>query len=738
MKPYILISFLFLMSVQLTFGQSMWSKNKNQSSDFSSISYVENYSANDVDLTMLQNKLANAPMEFTGQEGMLFPIPSPTGELINLRIFESPIMQPGLAAKYPHFKTYSGYDEKDTRTNVRIDYTSRGMRVYGKTRAGVFYITPLESNIENTTFLSFYRKDRVDEAATPHTCNVMESDLAQNYISENAVMNRGSVGEQLRTLRLAVAANGEYTYQHNNTVEGGLAAIVTAINRINQIYENEISVRMLLVDDNDEIIYTNPDTDPYTNESLGDMLDENVQNLNSVIGSNNYDVGHVFGNQGGGLAGLGVLCSNIKAWGATGLNPAEGEEFVEEYVAHELGHQFSANHSWNSCDGQQGNASDQTGYEPGSGSTIMSYAGLCGQDNVKSNSDPYFNHISILESTQLMNFIENSCSDNIQTGNNAPEVEAPPGGKFIPIQTPFMLTAEASDADDDNLTYCWEQYNLGPPSPLGFPFGNAPSFRSWPPTDSPTRVFPRMIDLILNQPPSIREVLPSSSRDLDFAITVRDNHPGSGGLAWDYISLEASANAGPFVLNEPNGDDGIEWETNTMQEVKWDVANTTSAPVNCETVDIYLSYSNGNKFNFLLKGNTPNDGLTSVLVPDSVSVKARIMVKAHDNYFFDISNQKFIINQGPDMVSTSETLAKQVELFPNPTTNTLNINFNSLDGNTTMQLLDVQGKVILDNQIAEMSNGNTQLNVSNISNGVYFLKMIIENKVVTKKVVIQR
>ncbi len=738
MKRCVLIPLLVLATIQLTFGQSMWTKTKNQTADFSKVSFVENFSANDVDLAILQNKLANAPMEFSGEQGMLFPIPAPSGELINLVIFESPIMEPGLALKYPHFKTYFGYNPDNTRIKVRIDYTSRGMRVYGNTTEGVFYITPLESNTENTTFLSFYRKDRIDAAATPHTCNVMQSDLAQNYIAENSVMSRGSIGEQLRTLRLAVAANGEYTFQHNNTVEGGLAAVVTAINRINQIYENEISVRMLLVEDNDQIIYTDPDTDPYTNESLGDMLDENVQNLNAVIGQNNYDVGHVFGNQGGGLAGLGVLCSNIKAWGATGLNPAEGEEFVEEYVAHELGHQFSANHSWNSCDGQQGNASDATGYEPGSGSTIMSYAGLCGQDNVKSNSDPYFNHISILESTQLMDLIENSCSDNIPTGNTAPEVEAPAGGKFIPIETPFMLTAEATDADDDNLSYCWEQFNLGPTSTLGSPAGNAPRFRSFPPTDSPTRVFPRMIDLILNQPPSIREVLPTQSRDLDFAITVRDNHPGSGGLAWDYISLESSANAGPFVLNEPNGDDGIEWETNTEQEVRWDVANTTAAPVNCETVDIYLSYSNGNKFNFLLKENTPNDGVTTVIVPDSVTVKARIMVKAHDNYFFDISNQKFKINQGPTEVSTSETLAKQIELFPNPTTNVLNINFNSLGGNATMQLLDVQGKIVIENRAIEMSNGNTQLDVSIISNGVYFLKMIIENKVVTKRVVIQR
>lgn len=736
MKHLFLFTLLSFLSFQLTIGQSMWTKTTNKSDRLSDISYANNFVANEVNLTMMKDKLKNAPMEFTGQDGMLFPIPSPSGEIINLRIFESPVMESGLAAKYPHFKTYSGYDENNTRTNVRIDFTSRGMRVYGKSNEGIFYITPLDSNTENTTFLSFSKSDRILPEDFNHKCNVITSEETQQNITEHAVKSRGNVGENLRTFRVAIAATGEYTIQHDNNVEGGLAAIVTSVNRLNQMYENELSVRMLLVDDNDQIIFTDADTDPYTNEDLGDMLDQNITTLNSIIGVNNYDFGHVYGTQGGGLAGLGVVCSNIKAWGATGILPAEGEEFVEEYVAHEMGHQFSANHSWNSCNGLQGNSSNSTAYEPGSGTTIMSYAGLCGPDNVDSESDPYFNHVSILEATNFLNFV--NCAVEIPTGNTAPEVTAPDNGKFIPIQTPFMLTAEATDVDGDDLSYCWEQRNLGPTSTLGFPVGNAPSFRSFPPTDEPTRVFPRMIDLILNQPPSEKEVLPTNSRDLDFAITVRDNHPGSGGLAWDYVSFESTANAGPFVLNTPNGDDNIEWESNTMQEVTWDVANTDAAPVNCQSVDILLSYSNGNIFDFLLLEDTPNDGVATVLVPDSVSVKARIMVKAHDNFFFDISNQKFRINQGPEIVSTSEVIARQIDLFPNPVTNNLNINFNSLDGATTMQLLNVQGSVVLDNQVVEMTNGNAQLDVSNFSPGIYFLKMIIDNTVVTKKVLIQR
>lgn len=242
----------------------------------------------------------------------------------------------------------------------------------------------------------------------------------------------------------------------------------------------------------------------------------------------------------------------------------------------------------------------------------------------------------------------------------------------------------------------------------------------------------------MNQPPNIREVLPSNSRDLDFSITVRDNHPGSGGLAWDYISLESSANAGPFYLIEPNGDDNIEWESNTLQTVKWEVANTDQAPVNCSTVDIYLSYSNGNKFNYTLVQSTANDGETTVMVPDSVSVKARVMVKAHDNYFFDISDKKFVINQGPEEPSSIEnTLESQISIFPNPATENLSIQFESLTGMTNVELYNVQGALISNKSNADMSSGSIALNVAEIPSGVYFIKMQIEDTVVTKKVVIQ-
>ena len=275
-------------------------------------------------------------------------------------------------------------------------------------------------------------------------------------------------GTELRTYRLANAATGEYTAFHGGTVPLGQAAIVTAVNRVTGIYEVELAVRMILVANNSSLVYTNSGTDPYTNSDASALLSENQGNIDAIIGDANYDVGHVFSTGGGGLAGLGVVgISGQKARGETGSGSPVNDSFYVDYVAHELGHQFGGNHTFNQPDG---NRNAGTAMEPGSGSTIQAYAGLFGPDDLQPNSDPYFHSISFDE---MFGYVStgagNAAAVITATGNNVPTVNA--GNDYtIPAGTPFALSAYGDDADvGDVLTYNWEQRDLGPAMDLSAP-----------------------------------------------------------------------------------------------------------------------------------------------------------------------------------------------------------------------------------------------------------------------------
>ena len=185
--------------------------------------------------------------------------------------------------------------------------------------------------------------------------------------------------------------------------------------------------------------------------------------LTSVIGEANYDIGHLFGASGcGGNAGcIGCICVNgSKGSGIT--SPADnipsGDNFDIDYVAHEMGHQFGGNHTFS-----MNNESTGANMEPGSGSTIMGYAGITSQD-IQAHSDALFHAISIQQITN--NVKSKTCSVNTPTGNSIPTASAS-SDYTIPKSTPFMLTGTASDANGDALTHIWEEMDVASTSQTG-------------------------------------------------------------------------------------------------------------------------------------------------------------------------------------------------------------------------------------------------------------------------------
>jgi len=496
-----------------------------------------------------------------------------------------------------------------------------------------------------------------------------------------------------------VACTGEYATFHGGTVPLALAAITTSMNRVTGVYEREVSVRMQLIANNNLIVYTNAASDPYTNNNGSTMLGQNQTNLDTVIGTANYDIGHVFSTGGGGIASLGVVCrAGVKARGVTGLGAPIGDGFDIDYVAHEMGHQFGGNHSFNgnasNCSG--GNRNAGTAYEPGSGSTIMAYAGICPPQDLQPHSDDYFIWINIQEIIAYTTMGSgNSCAVITSTGAIVPTVNAGVGGFTIPISTPFALTGSAGTAGSP--TYCWEESDLGPAGHPNLPTGNAPIFRSFQPTTSSTRTFPKTSDL-LNNFQTLGEILPSYTRNLSFRLTVRDFQAGGVGVENASLAFFVTSTAGPFLVTNPNTS-GLIFPGGSQQTVTWNVANTDLAPVNCQTVNILLSTDGGVNFNTSLAAGSANDGSELITLPNVATTTARIKVAAADHVFFDLSNFNFTIQS---TTGIDEPLAAPVperltlaENRPNPFNPSTTIAFAlPQPGRASLRVYDMKGRLV--------------------------------------------
>lgn len=616
---------------------------------------LREYRSLTLNLTGLRSQLDNAPDENAGAAPLRLELPMPDGSMQPFDVYRTEVMAPELAARYPQIRSFVAQAVGHAEIQARLDDSPLGFSAMIRAPAGVTMLQPVKLGTASN-YISF-RREALGVSADPFRCLVGGNDTLTT--PSIAPAPQTITGATIRTYRLAVATTGEYTQFFGGTVTLGLAAVVQAVNRVNGIYLTDFAVKFQLIANNNLLIYTDPATDPYTNDDGSTMLGQNQSTIDSVIGTANYDFGHVFSTGGGGVAYVGVACdASFKAQGVTGTGNPTGDGFWVDYVAHEMGHQMGSGHTFNTVDGScAGNREPTLAAEPGSGSTIMAYAGICGPSDLQPHSDPYFHEASL---TPIAARLTGSgggttCGTAVTSTNHAPVISAIPT-KTIPAQTPFLLTGAATDQDGDSLTYAWEESDLGTQSPAeGDALGtNRALFRSYNPITSPSRMVPELLrvlghDLTLGIPSGgdiSGESWATTTRNLHFRLTVRDNHAGGGATQSADGIVAVTSTAGPFLVTAPIAT--AQWATGTSKTVTWNVANTTAAPVSCAAVDVLYSADGGQTFPTVLASAVPNNGAATVTAPATTTSHARIQVRCSNNIFFDISPGDFVI--GGDII----------------------------------------------------------------------------------------
>jgi len=577
-----------------------------------------------------------------GAPGVSVNFPLPDGGMATFEVWDAPVLHPDLGKAYPEIRSFAGKSRSNPGMTARFDISPKGLHALLFNPGGSSIFIDPYARGNTADYLCYFRKDFVKRTGDTFVCHVGDLDKIElpapppYSVSERA----GDCGN-LRVYRLALACTGEYANYHGSFGSNkapALAAMNTSMTRVNGVFERDCGLTMSIVPNNEAIIFTNPSGDPYINNDSDSLLVQNQATCDAIIGSSNYDIGHVFSTGGGGVAYLNSPCNNgLKARGVTGSSNPIGDPFDIDYVAHEMGHQFGASHTqFNSC-----GRSNPSAMEPGSASTIMGYAGIC-PPNVQSNSDDYFHARSLQQIGAFVTGPGNSCAVKVPTGNSAPIVTAL-NNRTIPKSTPFILTASATDPNSDAMTYCWEQmnaYTMSEDMPPASTNESGPVFRSLLPTIESSRYFP-YYEAVLNNYTPTWEVLPSVGRTMSFRVTVRDNNAAAGCTTERNMNVTTSASIGPFTVAVPNG--GENYPSNSTQTVTWNVAGSNGAPVSCANVSILLSTDGGNSYSTLL-ASTLNDGSQQVTYNVSPTTQARIAIMAVGNVFYDISNSNFTIS----------------------------------------------------------------------------------------------
>ncbi|NND60516.1 MAG: cadherin-like domain-containing protein [Gammaproteobacteria bacterium] len=548
-----------------------------------------------------------------GAVEITLPVGSDT---VRLALEPVDVFAPALAARYPGIRAWKGIGIEDPAIRARVELGAAGLYATIDTAGRQYVIMPQQ---QAQTVGS-----QKSAATGPWQCQVASG---KSTVAERST---SSYNLPRRRLRLAIATTSEFTARNGNAIDATLARLASVVNNLNEVYDR-VGIEFELVASNDQLIYTDAGNDPYSNENTTEELDANQANIDNVVGPGNYDIGHLFTTDAGGFAQLSSVCSSGKARGATGDIPFFGNPaFFLPYVKHEIGHQFGANHTFN---GTAGNCDDgrrgEHAYEPGSGSTIMSYAGTCGAEDIVALPDNYYHTHSLDEIGARLASLSSSCGEIIASAGSQLSVAAG-SNDVIPAQTPFRLQAQVDDADNPGATPSvrWEQFNLGAATnvdTLGTDLGNNPLFRSR--LSGVTRQFPDRFSPTDSERRA--EVLPAQARTLRFRATAVDN----GRIVADSIDLQVIGSAGPFVISAPV--DGETWLANQPQVIRWDVAGTDVPPVDCAAVDI--SDDDG-----LLLAAVPNNGEAPITL--DTNLEQQLTIQCTGRSFFARTSQFFVSN----------------------------------------------------------------------------------------------
>jgi hypothetical protein len=616
-----------------------------------------------LDIEPLRRQLFSV-VDGSAQRSAVILLPNAEGDLEQFEVYEASNFEPDLQARFPQIRAYSGRGITDKFAVLKLSISPQGIQtLVFRTEKENEVIEPYSA--DHTVYAVF--KSRRQRGELPWACSTVDRNLALGIDEQVQAMNlpESSAG-QVKTMRLAQSCNGEYSNYFGATSSSQVSLVLAAFNatltRSNGVYEKDLGLHLNLISNTTSVIYYNPATDPYSN-TLSQWNLQLQQTLTNVIGSANYDIGHMFGaSGGGGNAGcIGCVCvnpatSNSLAKGSGITSPADaipqGDNFDIDYVVHEVGHQLGANHTFSmSLEGTGVNK------EVGSGITIMGYAGITNQD-VAPHSIDIFHEASIGQIQS--NLGTKTCPQTTTMTANSPPVVAALTNHTIPISTAFALTGSATDPEGDALTYNWEQNDNSTTSGTGSVASptkaTGPNWLSFSSTASPTRLFPKLSTILagLNVTPPIAggdaganiEALSSVSRTLNFRLTVRDNRPyvpGStvGQTQFADTTVTVTNTAGPFQVTSPNTN--VSWAGASTQTVTWNVNNTNTGSVNCANVKISMSKDGGQTFPIVLAATTANDGSEAVTIPVGTTTSARIKVEAVGNIFFDISNTNFTV-----------------------------------------------------------------------------------------------